>query len=305
MRKSSRSSYMAFFVFHNKAYDTKTNTEQEYLMHSDDTENPIIFVAREKGKKPTPILVIPEYTGKQTSTHRFQFWYDKENPSFQVYPNQKYALRGFPRKEFHFVPYIKEIKRSIQLIMKIKDSYGNTINFDNEDIFIKSYNTIQVDKRYAATHPRSNLHLICKINPILLDINSEVKAAINENKARIFGYVENTRQDKITTKQEVIKSDEVINVNSLDGSKKNSEILKEFLEQEIDLPMQLVEVLMLGISAKARSANVVQLDPRAGTPYTINPYLERYELAIKKAIDSHFVNQQAVRHRDISVKGFI
>ena len=296
---------MAFFVFRNRAYDKKTNTEQEYLMTSDDRQNPIIFTSRVKGKKPIPVLVVPEYTGKQTSTSRFQFWYDRENPSFQVYPGQKYSLRGFPRTEFHFVPYIKEIKRSVQLIMKITDGYGNNIRFDDKDIFIKSYNTIQVDKGYAISHPNNHLHLICKINPILLDLNDEVKAAINENKARIFGYVENTRQNKITTAQEVIKSDEIINVNSLDNTKKNSEILKEFLEQEIDLPMQLIEVLMLGISAKARSANVVQIDPRAGTPYTINPYLERYELAIKKAIDSHFVNQQAIRRRDVSVKGFI
>lgn len=297
---------MAFFVFHNKAYDKKSNTEQEYLMTSDDIRNPIKFISKVKGRKPIPVLVVPEYTGKQSSTHRFQFWYDRENPQFQVYPNQKYGLKGFPRKEYHFVPYIKEIKRSIQLIMRMSDSYGNNIRFDDKDIFIKSYNTIQVDKGYALSHPRNNLHLICKINPILLEITDEVKAAISENTSRLFGYINNTQQNRVTVDREVIKDSEIIDINSIDKSKKNSEILKEFLEQEIDLPVQLIEILMLGISAKARSANVSQIITGAGgSAYVINPYLERYELAIKKAIDSQFVNQQAVKTRDVSVKGFI
>mgnify|MGYP006874320093 FL=1 len=296
---------MALFVFHNSIYDKKSNTEQECLMTSNDKKAPITFIQKQEGIKPTPVLVVPEYYGKQNSTHRFQFWFDRDNPSFQLYPKQKYALKSFPKRDFHFIPYIKEIKRSVQLIMKIKDSYDNNISLDNKDIFIKSYNTIQVDKDYAFRYGNNHLHIICKVNPILIEISDEVKSAINENKNRLFGYIENTQQNMVTVNQEIVKDSEIINVNSIDNNRKNSEILKEFMEQEIDLPIQLIEVLMLGISAKARSANVVQIDPRAGTPYTINPYLERYELAIKKAIDSHFTNQQAIKHRDVSVKGFI
>ncbi len=297
---------MAYFVFHNKAYDKKSNTELDCLMTSDDIENPVTFILRQKGKKPTPVLVVPEYMGKQTSTHRFQFWYDRENPMLQVYPNQKYNLKSFGRKEIHFEPYIKEIERSVQLIMKIKDSYGNDIRYDDKNVFMKSYNTIQVDREYAMSHPHNKLHLICKINPILIELTDEVKAAINENIIRLFGYIDNTKQNKVTVDQEIIKDDEIINMNSIDNSKKNDEILKEFLEQEIDLPVQLIEVLMLGIAAKARSDNSLQVMTGAGgTSYMINPYLERYELAVKKAIDNQFVNQQAIRQRDVSVKGFI
>lgn len=297
---------MAFFTFNNKLYDKKSNTEQDYLMTSDDIQNPITFMLKQKGTKPTPILIIPEYMGKQTSTYRFQFWYDKENPTFQVYPKQKYSLKSFGRREIHFIPYMKKIERSIQLIMKIKDSYGNDIRYDDKNVFMKSYNTIQVDKQYAMSNPHNKLHLICKINPILIELTDEVKAAINENIIRLFGYIDNTKQNKVTVDQEIIKDDEIINMNSIDNSKKNDEILKEFLEQEIDLPVQLIEVLMLGIAAKARSDNSLQVMTGAGgTSYMINPYLERYELAVKKAIDNQFVNQQAIRQRDVSVKGFI
>lgn len=296
---------MSLFIFENKSYNKKTNTEVDFHMSSEDKSNPITFMQKSKGNKPTPILLVPPYLGKQTSIKKFLFWYDRDNPMFQLYPNQKYDLRKFPRKEFVFLPYIKDIKRSIQLIMRIKDSYSNDISLDEEHIFIKSYNTIQIDREYANRYTNNHLHLICKINPILIDINDEVKAAINENKNRLFGYIDNTQQNMVTNEKEVIKDSDIININAIDNTKKNSDILKEFLEQEIDLPYQLIEVLMLGISAKARSANVVQIDPRAGTPYTINPYLERYELAIKKAIDSHFTNQQSIGRRDVSVKGFI
>ena len=292
------------FYFYNKFIEDD-NSEVDFIMSSEDSENPIIFAEKVKGKK-IAVLRIPEYLGKQTSRHRFMFWYDRDNPEFRVYPTQKYAVKAFKKKkEYVFVPYIKEVKKSIQLILKITDDYNSHIIFNHKDVFIKSYNTIQVDKNFISKFNKNCLHIICKMNPQLLDISDEVKAAVNENTARIFGYVENTKQEKVTSSQEVIESEETINVNSLDKTKKNSEVLKEFLEQEIDLPLQLVEVLMLGISAKARTANVVQIDPRAGTPYSINPYLERYELAIKKAVDNQFINQLPVGRRDVSVKGFV
>ena len=215
---------MALFVFHNSIYDKKSNTEQECLMTSNDKKAPITFIQKQEGIKPTPVLVVPEYYGKQNSTHRFQFWFDRDNPSFQLYPKQKYALKSFPKRDFHFIPYIKEIKRSVQLIMKIKDSYDNNISLDNKDIFIKSYNTIQVDKDYAFRYGNNHLHIICKVNPILIEISDEVKSAINENKNRLFGYIENTQQNMVTVNQEIVKDSEIINVNSIDNNFDNAKL---------------------------------------------------------------------------------
>lgn len=296
---------MSLFIFKNMYYNKKDNKEIEFNMSSEDKNNPITFIQKEKGKRPIPILLIPQYLGKQISTKKFLYWYDRDNPMFRVYPNQKYDLKKFPRKEFVFLPYIKTIKRSVQLIMKIKDSYNNDIMLDEDNIYIKSYNTIQIDKNYAMKYKNNHLHIICKLNPMLIEINDEVKSAVSENRNRIFGFTENTQQNMVTNNKEVIKDNQIININTIDNTKNNSEILKEFLEQEIDLPIQLMEVLMLGISAKARSSNVVQIEVRTGSSYIINPYLERYELALKKVIDSHFTNQQSIGRRDVSTKGFI
>lgn len=303
---------MATFYFMNK-FIKEDNTEVDFKMSSDDMSNPLIFKEKIKGKKTEPFLLVPNYLGKETSALRFQFWYEQTNPSFKVYPGQRYLTNSFPRnKEYVFLPCIKNIEKSVQCILGVEDDCKSNIMYDDESVFMKNYNTIQLDKKYLSSHIGKHLHVLVKLNPQLIEITDEVKSATSENKQRIPGYVEGARQDKVVNvnnaskslELKIIKDDEVINVNSLDNTRSNKEILDEFLEQEIDLPIQLMELLMLGISCKARSANVLQVDPRAGTPYMINPYLERYELAIKKAIDNQFINQSGIEKRTVYTKGF-
>lgn len=300
---------MTSFYFHNK-YVTEDKNEIDFLMSSEDETNPIVFVDKVKGKK-VVFLRVPEYLGKQSSRHRFMFWYDRDNPEFKVYPSQKYSVKAFKRNhEYVFLPAMKDIKKSVQSILRIRDDYKNDIRYDTEGVFLKNYNTIKVNKNIVRNG--NIVHMLVKVNPQLIEITDEVKSAINENKKRIPGYVEGDKQDKIVNvwneskklETKIVKDEDTINVNQLDTSRTNKEILDEFLEQEIDCPIQLVELLKLGISCQARTANTLQQDPRVGTTYIINPFLERYELAVKKALENQFLNQPSMDNRPVWVKGF-
>jgi hypothetical protein len=300
---------MTTFYFQNK-YVNDDKTEIDFLMSSEDEANPIVFVEKVNRKK-VVFLRIPEYLGKQTSRHRFIFWQCRDNPDLKVYPSQKYSVRAFRKnQEYVFFPVMKDIKKSVQSILRIKDDYRHDIRYDTSGVFLKNYNTIKVNKDIVRNG--NMLHMLVKVNPQLIEITDEVKSAINENKKRIPGYVEGDKQDKVVnvwneTKQletKIVKDDDTINVNQLDTSRTNKEILDEFLDQEIDCPIQLVELLKLGISCQARTANTLQQDPRVGTTYIINPFLERYELAVKKALENQFLNQPSMDIRPVQVKGF-
>lgn len=77
-------------------------------------------------------------------------------------------------------------------------------------------------------------------------------------------------------------------------------------KQIVDLPPELIEVLILGMAVKAYGMGALTNDPRTGTSYVQNPYIDRYELAIKKAIDYGYLYEDSlVSYRDISKKGFI
>lgn len=299
---------MATFIFYNKYIDKDTKQEIDFTMSSEDMSNPLIFKEKLNDKKTESFLLVPNYLGVQNSVKKFQFWYLRDNPLFKVYPQQRYLYKSFPKnKDFIFLPYIKEVKRTAQVILSIKDDYNNDIMYDDREVFMKSYNTIQIDKDFLANNIGNHLHLAVKLNPTLIELSDEVKSAIQENKQRIPGYIENTQQDKVVNDDKgikIIKDNEIINVNSLDSTRTNKEIIDEFLEQEIDLPIQLIELLMLGVSCNARKGNVVQLDQRVGTTYIVNPYLERYELAVKKAIDNQYINQPGIEKRTVSTKGF-
>lgn len=75
-------------------------------------------------------------------------------------------------------------------------------------------------------------------------------------------------------------------------------------EQKIDLPIELIEVLLLGIAVKAYGMGTLTNDPRTGTSYVQNPYVDRYEVAIKKAIDYGYLPQNKINQRKVTDKGF-
>lgn len=277
---------MTELFFYNKYINDK-NEEIDFLMSSLDENNPIIFIDK-NDKEKKEFLLVPQYLGEENSKKRFQFWYDRDNPNFKIYVGQKYDLDSFENREYVFIPAIKIISKTIQNILDIKDDYNNDIMYDDKLVFIKNYNTIQVDRNFIDKYEKNNLHLIVKINPKLIEIDDDIKEATNTSFSR--------RPETNLTEEEK-KNIELEMQNK-------QKIIENFLEQEIDLPIQLIELLMLGISCKARTANVFQMDNRTGTAYAINPYLERYELAIKKAIDNQFINQIGIEKRDVSTKGF-
>jgi hypothetical protein len=75
-------------------------------------------------------------------------------------------------------------------------------------------------------------------------------------------------------------------------------------DQKVDLPIELIDVLLLGIAVKAHGMGTLTNDPRTGTSYVQNPYVDRYELAIKKAIDNGYLNQTNINQRTVHTKGF-
>lgn len=76
-------------------------------------------------------------------------------------------------------------------------------------------------------------------------------------------------------------------------------------EQSVDLPIELIDVLLLGIAVKAHGMGTLTNDPRTGTSYVQNPYVDRYELAIKKAIDYGYLPKPRINERKVTDKGFI
>lgn len=277
---------MLEIFFYNKYIDD-TNEEKDFLMSSLDENNPIIFIDKNNNKK-EEFLLVPNYLGIENSKKRFQFWYDRDNPNFKIYAGQRYDINSFENKKYVFLPAIKKITKTIQNILDIKDNYKNDIMYDDKFVFIKNYNTLQVEKDFIERYPNNDLHIIVKMNPKLIEIDDDIREATNFSFSR--------RPESNLTEEEKQKIE--IKMNN------QKKILDNFLEQEIDLPIQLIELLMLGISCKARTANVFQMDNRTGTAYAINPYLERYELAIKKAVDNQFINQIGIEKRDVSTKGF-
>ena len=75
-------------------------------------------------------------------------------------------------------------------------------------------------------------------------------------------------------------------------------------EQKIDLPIELIDVLLLGIAVKAHGMGTLTNDPRTGSSYVQNPYVDRYELAIQKAINNGYLNQTNINQRTVKDKGF-
>ena len=77
------------------------------------------------------------------------------------------------------------------------------------------------------------------------------------------------------------------------------------INQEVDLPPQLLDLLLLAISKHSHSIGQQTIDPRTGTPYLLNPYIERFELAMKNAIDNAKIQPLGTDFRCVHTKGFI
>lgn len=77
------------------------------------------------------------------------------------------------------------------------------------------------------------------------------------------------------------------------------------INQEVDLPPQLLDLLLLAISKNAHSIGQQTIDPRTGTPYLLNPYIERFELAMKNAVDNAKIQPLGTDFRCVHTKGFI
>ena len=77
------------------------------------------------------------------------------------------------------------------------------------------------------------------------------------------------------------------------------------LDQIVDLPMQLINLLILGMSVKAHSIGVLTVDPRTGTPYNINPYIERYQIELKTAQYLGYLPAQVNVMRDVTNTYFV
>lgn len=137
----------------------------------------------------------------------------------------------------------------------------------------------------------------------ILDIKDKYNSDIVLNDR----YVYSITQDKIQVEHALLK---VHSDNSL------YILFKEFptlcttdiepQNQKVDLPIELIEVLILGMAVKAYGMGALTNDPRTGTSYVQNPYIDRYELAIKKAIDSGYLHEESIQSfRSVSTKGFI
>lgn len=76
-------------------------------------------------------------------------------------------------------------------------------------------------------------------------------------------------------------------------------------EQYVDAPIELLEVLLLGMSVKAHTMGFLTTDPRTGQSYVQNPYIDRYEMAIKKALDAGIIQSTSNKRQDLRKKGFV
>ena len=75
--------------------------------------------------------------------------------------------------------------------------------------------------------------------------------------------------------------------------------------QYVDIPPILIECVILGMAKFAHSSGLLTTDQRVGGSYIVNPYLERYELAIKKAFENGFIVDRGMHKRTVQTKGFI
>ncbi len=76
-------------------------------------------------------------------------------------------------------------------------------------------------------------------------------------------------------------------------------------DQKVDIPIELLECILLGMAVKAHSMSILTNDPRTGSSYVQNPYIDRYELAIKKALENGYITSTNFVRKDYKKKGFV
>lgn len=162
------------------------------------------------------------------------------------------------------------MKQFLSLI-SITDDFDTPIKLNDNFVHMANESTLQVTRDLREKYTQNNLHLVIRLAPEMLKVpKMEYQDGTNkptdESKQAVEDYLDNT---------------------------------------QVDLPAQLLECLMLGIGAKAHSMGFLSNDARTGTASVVNPYLERYELAIKKAKENGFVHQTGLESRTVYTKGFI
>ena len=157
-------------------------------------------------------------------------------------------------------------------ILDIKDDCGNTIRLNESSIHMINTFNIQVTKEFLSKNIDKAIHILYKEHPKLL--NSKIDSE---------GYLLDDNGDKVLDEAN----------NAIKATK-----------QKIDLPIELIEVLILGMAVKSYSIRALTNDPRTGTSYVLNPYIDRYELAIQKAINYGYLPQENLK-TDVSRQGFI
>lgn len=184
-------------------------------------------------------------------------------------------------------------------IFSIEDDFGTPIHFEKDGVFLVNPNTIQVEDKILDKSRiwNNTLHLVVQVNPKLITIPDDVQEAIRN----VYSWLPGVNVE--VPNKEVNYELEQTTKNIKEEYYKT--ISKWMKETYIDLPIQLIECLKLGVSLQASTVGGTQIDPRAGTPYSINPYLERYELAIKKAIDKGFILRRGIQKRKNHMKGFM
>lgn len=129
-------------------------------------------------------------------------------------------------------------------------------------------------------------------SPIIL--NSQLVFTVNPTTLQIVKELRHKYPDRKNTLYVIYKK--FPNLNEDKGDANN---------QNVDIPKILLECVILGMAKFAHSTGLLTTDTRVGGSYIVNPYLERYELAIKKAFEYGFIQDSDLLTRDIRSKGFL
>lgn len=136
----------------------------------------------------------------------------------------------------------------------------------------------------------------------ILDIQDDYGTKINLNDE----YVHTINSTTIQVEKRLLKKHKDNNLHIL--IREQPKLVDSSLKPEdqmLDLPIELIECLLLGLAVKAHNMGVLTNDPRTGSSYVTNPYIDRYEQAIKKAIDYGYIPAQTLERKDFCRKALV
>jgi hypothetical protein len=273
------SKYIISFI--NKKYNNDNGLYEDFTIDIDNQDTPLLFIEQDfYGKKSKPFILIPPYTGLVNTQTRFLYWYLESNPNFKVFPGQRYSLKSFRKdKEYKFLPKIQTNKLYVHSILDIEDEYKNDIQYDNKVVYMKTPNTIKVEPRFVEQTYPNRLHFIVKLSPKLIEITKDVEEIAQENLTKLD--------------EEFVL--ELTDKDNVELSKK-LKTLENFLEQDVDLPIQLLEALTLFVSHKLKSFtqdhNGIKLS------------FQKYEKELQDALKYGFTPYYRAKQINIRKRGF-